>query len=338
MAAPAAAPRARETLDDMEHNPRKAQSVSLLGIPLEQGAGVPGALMGPDALRTAGLPAVLKNLGHSVRDHGNLAVPADIEVALAPQDAARCRNLGAIGAWTQLIHDRAFEVLGNGDMPIFLGGDHSLSMGTVSAVARHCAATGKELAVLWIDAHADFNTPATTPSGNMHGMSIAFLTGEPSLRALLGGRPFTAVKPSDVHIIGLRSVDPEESDRLIEYGVDCADMRMIDEFGVSVLVRRMIEELEGRNVHLHVSLDVDSIDPALAPGVGTTVPGGITYREAHLIMEMLHDSGMVGSLDIVELNPFLDERGKSAMLLAELTASLFGRTVLDRRPGQLRAA
>jgi arginase len=256
---------------------------------------------------------------------------------MAPQDVAACRNLEEVAGWTQAIHDRAFSLIGLGRLPIFLGGDHALSMGSVSGIARHCQNSGRELAVLWIDAHADFNTPATTPSRNMHGMSLAFLTGDASLRPLLGDRPMVPLPAEAVRIFGLRSIDTEERRQVQARGVQAIDMRAIDEQGVAALMRPLIEGWQARDVHLHVSLDVDMLDPSLAPGVGTTVPGGATYREAHLIMELLHDSGLVGSLDIVELNPFLDDRGRSARLLVELVASLFGRTVLDSPPVRMRA-
>jgi len=314
--------------------PREA---TLLGIPLDAGTHVPGARMGPDALRIAGLAGLLRELGHAVVDEGNMAAPAPLPVSLAPEDAARCANLEEVAGWTRAIHDRAHAIASAGRLPIFLGGDHALSMGSVSGVARHCREAGRELAVLWIDAHADFNTPATTPSRNMHGMSLAFLTGEPSLQPLLPDRPLAPLTPGAVSIIGLRSIDTEERRNVQARGVRCIDMRAIDEQGVAAPMRAMIEEWQARDVHLHVSLDVDMLDPSLAPGVGTTVPGGATYREAHLIMEMLCDSGLLGSLDIVELNPFLDERGRSARLLVELVASLFGRTVLDRPPVRMRA-
>jgi arginase len=304
--------------------------IVLLGIPLELGAGTRGAIMGPAALRTAGLAEMLRELGHVVRDAGDIPVPDPVPVALAEPDAQRCRNLFAIAGWTQAVHDRAYGLLGSEVRPVFLGGDHALSMGTISAVARRCAEQGRDLAVLWLDAHADFNTPASTPSGNMHGMSVAFITGETSLAALLGDRPAVPVPYENVHLFGLRSVDHEERRRIADAGFNAVDMRMIDENGVSVLVGRLIQDVAARGAHLHVSLDVDFLDPACAPGVGTTVAGGATEREAHLIMEMLHDSGLVRSLDVVELNPFLDERGRSARLLADLVASLFGRSVLNR--------
>jgi len=309
---------------------RDDRTIALQGLPVEAGAATPGCLMGPAALRTAGLPTMLRELGHRVEDHGDLAPPAPVALDLAA--GARCHRLPEIAGWTRAIHDRAHALLRDDALPVFLGGDHSLSFGTVSAVARHCRRNGRRPVVLWLDAHADFNTPETSPSGNMHGMPAAFLTGDPSLRPLLGDRDFLPLAPADLHLFGLRSIDAEERRLLGRSGVDTIDMRRIDEFGVAVLMRRLLDRIASRDIHLHVSLDLDFLDPSVAPGVGTSVPGGATYREAHLIMELLHESGLVASVDIVELNPFLDERGRSARVLAELTASLFGRTVLDRRP------
>lgn len=312
-----------------------ARKIALIGAPIDEGAGAEGALMGPAALRVAGLARLLRDLGLDVEDRGDIAEPAPEPSGLGAADAARCRHADRIAAWTRAIHDATYAALRDDRLPIALGGDHSLSMGTVPAVARRCAEQGRPLHVLWLDAHADFNTPQSTPSGNMHGMSVAYFTGEPSLRGLGGGRPFVPVAPRDVHVFGLRSIDPEEKLRAVAAGLRTSDMRRIDEFGVSALMRDYIDALPDE-AHLHVSLDIDFLDPAIAPGVGTTVPGGATYREAHLIMEMLHDSELVGSFEIVELNPFMDERGRSAHLLAELAASLFGRTVVDRPRGRRR--
>jgi len=189
---------------------------------------------------------------------------------------------------------------------------------------------GRQLFVVWLDAHADYNTPATTLSGNMHGMSAAFLCGEPGLDGLLGEEPRTPIDPDQLELFGIRSIDKLEKDLLRLRRICVADMRQIDEFGVSVLIRRIIDRVRARDGVLHVSFDVDFLDPHLAPGVGTTVPGGATYREAHLAMEMLHDSGLVRSVDIVELNPFLDERGRTARTAVELIGSLFGQQITDR--------
>lgn len=310
---------------------REKQRIALIGAGVEEGAGTPGALMGPAALRTAGLPSMLADLGHDVLDRGDILRPLPVEPGLGNGARARSRNPERVAAWIREIHDETFAAMSDGCVPVVLGGDHSLSMGSVTAAARHCRDAGLDLAVLWLDAHADFNTPETTPSGNMHGMSVAMICGDADLAPLIGERPLIPVPHARVHIFGLRSIDLEEREAVAEAGIRVSDMRRIDEFGVSALMRDYLASLDPERTHLHVSLDVDFLDPSIAPGVGTTVPGGATYREAHLVMEMLHDCGLVGSLDIVELNPFLDERGRSARLLAELSASLFGRTVIDRR-------
>ena len=315
--------------------PTVAETIRVLGCPMECGMDVRGPAMGPGAFRTAGLLDVLRDLGHQVVDHGDVSVAAEIGAADAP-DPTR-RNYPQVRAWTRALAQGGFECAQQGGITMFLGGDHAISFGTVAGIARHCRAEGRELAVLWLDAHADFNTPQTSPSGNMHGMPIAFLFGEPSLQDLLPPGDFVPLPASSLHLFGLRSVDREERRRLATAGLDCTDMRALDEFGAALLLRRLLDRLGERDVHLHVSLDADFLDPSLAPGVGTAVPGGATYREAHLIMEMLHDSGLVASLDVVELNPFLDQRGCTARLLTELLASLFGRTVLDRPAARTRA-
>src|SRR4051794_6501570 len=302
--------------------------IALLGVPVEVGASQPGALMGPAALRTAGLGPLLENLGFSVEDHGDISAH---ELARAddppPQNARQYRE---IGAWVRVLSARAHALAHSGAIPVFLGGDHSLSMGSVNGVARHWREQGRELFVLWLDAHADYNTPATTITRNMHGMSGAFLCGEPGLDRLLGDEPRASIKPDQLDLFGVRSIDKLEKDLVRQRGIAIADMRRIDEFGVGVLIRKVIAKVKARNGVLHVSFDVDFLDPGLAPGVGTLVQGGATYREAHLVMELLHDSGLVRSLDIVELNPFLDERGRTARLAIELVGSLFGQQITDR--------
>jgi arginase len=302
--------------------------IALLGAPIEIGASQRGTLMGPAALRTAGLSTVLDALGFEVEDHGDIAIGEAPGPTDAPPDNAR--HYREIQRWIRMLSARAYELARSGALPIFLGGDHSLSMGSVNGLARHWREKGRELFVVWLDAHADYNTPATTLSGNMHGMSAAFLCGEPGLDGLLGDEPRASIDPDQLELFGVRSIDKLEKDLLRDRRVSVADMRQIDEFGVSVLMRRVIDKVKARNGVLHISFDVDFLDPSLAPGVGTTVPGGATYREAHLVMEMLHDSGLVRSADIVELNPFLDERGRTARTAVELIASLFGQQITDR--------
>jgi arginase len=302
--------------------------IAVLGAPIDIGASQRGTLMGPAALRTAGLLTLLDGLGFEVRDYGDLSISDVVDLADAPPDNAR--HYREIQRWTRVLSTRAYEMARSGATPIFLGGDHTLSMGSVNGIARHWHEMGRELFIIWLDAHADYNTPATTISGNMHGMSAAFLCGEPGLDGLLGEEPRSPVDPDQLELFGIRSIDKLEKDLLRDRRISVADMRQIDEFGVGVLIRRVIDKVKARTGVLHVSFDIDFLDPSLAPGVGTTVPGGATYREAHLVMEMLHDSGLVRSVDIVELNPFLDERGRTARTAVELIGSLFGQQITDR--------
>lgn len=302
--------------------------IALLGAPIEIGASRRGTLMGPAALRTAGLVTLLEGLDLEVVDHGDLGISDMPELTDPPPPKAR--HYREIQRWSRLLARRSYELAQTGAVPMFLGGDHSLSMGSVNGVARHWREQGRDLFVLWLDAHADYNTPDTTLSANMHGMSAAFLCGEPGLDGLLGDEPRMSISPDQLELFGIRSIDRLERELLRTRKISIADMRAIDEFGVGVLARRVIDKVRARNGVLHVSFDVDFLDPELAPGVGTTVPGGATYREAHLVMEMLHDSGLVRSVDIVELNPFLDDRGKTARLAVELIGSLFGQHITDR--------
>jgi arginase len=284
--------------------------------------------MGPAAMRTAGLLTLLDSLGFAVEDHGDLSTQGIAESADAPPDKAR--HYRAIQRWVRMLSARAFELARSGAVPIFLGGDHSLSMGSVNGVSRFWREKGRDLFVLWLDAHADYNTPETTITGNMHGMSAAFLCGEPGLDRFLAEEPRASIDPGRLELFGTRSIDKLENDLLRQRRISIVDMREIDEFGVGVPIRRFIDKVKARNGVLHVSFDVDFLDPGVAPGVGTMVPGGATYREAHLVMEMLHDSGLVRSIDIVELNPFLDERGRTARTVVELIGSLFGQQITDR--------
>lgn len=284
--------------------------------------------MGPAALRTAGIARLLEQLGLTVEDHGDLSRPPPS--AGDGSRPANARYYDEIKEWVRMLSERAWQIAHTGALPIFMGGDHSLSMGSVNGVARYWREQGRPLFVLWLDAHADYNTPETTITGNMHGMSAAFLCGEPGLDQLLGDQPRFPITPDQLDLFGTRSIDPLEKKLVRDRRVATADMRAIDEFGVGVLIRRVIERVKARNGVLHVSFDVDFLDPAVAPGVGTTVPGGATYREAHLVMELLHDSGLVRSADVVEFNPFLDERGRTARVAVELIGSLFGLQITDR--------
>jgi arginase len=303
-------------------------SIAVLGAPIDMGASQRGTLMGPAAIRTAGLLTVLEGLGFAVTDYGDLSIAGMADLTDPPPD--KTNHYREIQRWTRALSRRGYELARSGAIPIFLGGDHSLSMGSVNAMSRHWREAGRELFVLWLDAHADYNTPATTLTANMHGMAASFLCGEAGLDHLLGEEPRASIEATQLELFGTRSIDKLEHELLRERRVSIADMRQIDEFGVGILMRRVIERVRARDGLLHVSFDVDFLDPAVAPGVGTTVPGGATYREAHLVMEMLHDSRLVRSVDIVELNPFLDERGRTARTAVELIGSLFGQQIIDR--------
>ncbi len=304
---------------------RRYPPVSLIGAPTDIGAGHRGALMGPDALRIAGLAEALVARGIEVVDRGNLAGPGN--PWQPPVDGYR--HLDQVVAWNRAVMEAVGAELREGRLPIMLGGDHCLGIGSITAVARHCRDTGKQLRVLWLDAHADFNTHEVTPSGNIHGMPVACLCGiGPEALTRLGGSA-PALRPAEVRQVGIRSVDEGEKRLVKQHGLDVYDMRYIDEVGMK---RTMEEALAGvdANTHLHVSFDVDFLDPSIAPGVGTTVPGGPNYREAQLVMEMIADSGRMGSLDIVELNPLLDNRNETARVSVELVESLFGKSTLMR--------
>jgi arginase len=298
---------------------------TLIGAPVQIGAGRLGCEMGPSALRIAGLAHMLTELGHTVTDIGNVA-PTPLKPLLHPNPAIH--HLPETVGWIEALEQCAYRE-SEAAMPIFLGGDHALSAGTVPGLARRAKELGRPLFVLWLDAHTDYHTLDSTQSGNLHGTPVAYFTGRSGFQGYYP-KLTHAVDPANVAMIGIRSVDPAERAALRETGITVHDMRMIDEHGVGVLLRPFLEKVKAANGLLHVSFDVDFLDPAIAPAVGTTVPGGATFREAHLVMEMLHDSGLVSSLDLVELNPFLDERGRTAMLMADLTASLMGRQVMDR--------
>ncbi len=299
--------------------------VRLVGIPVEDGAGRMGCEMGPSAYRTAGIVEAIAELGHEVEDLGNVS-RGPLSAITPPH--SHLRRLPEIAAWVGAVTEAAYRA-SDGAVPVFLGGDHSLAAGSVPGIARRAAEDGRPLFVLWLDAHTDFHTLDTTQSGNLHGTPVAYFTGANGFHDCYP--PLShPVPPGNVTMVGIRSVDPAERRALAGSGVTVHDMRALDEHGVGALVWRFLERVAAANGRLHVSLDVDFLDPAIAPGVGTTAPGGATFREAHLIMEMLHDSGLVSSIDLVELNPFLDERGRTATLMVDLLASLMGRTVMDR--------
>jgi arginase len=283
--------------------------------------------MGPEALRVAGLGEALVRHGFNVIDRGNLSGPPN--PSLPPLDGYRHR--AEVFEWNRNVHDAVYRDLTLGHLPVLLGGDHSLGIGSISAVARYCREAGLDLRVLWLDAHADFNTSELSPSGNLHGMPLACLCGFGPLELVQLGGSTPAISPQCVRQVGIRSVDAGERSFVHEQGLEVFDMRSIDEWGVRQVMDLALADLDA-NTHLHVSFDVDFLDPEIAPGVGTTVPGGPSYREAQLCMEMISDTGRLGSVDIVELNPALDVRNKTATLAVDLVESLFGKSTLIRRP------
>ena len=299
--------------------------VSLIGAPTDVGASVRGANMGPEALRVARLHEALARFVPDVRDIGNLNGP--LNPVLPPHGGYR--HLAEVVAWNRLVYAAVSAELAAARLPILLGGDHSLAIGSIAAVARHCREAGRTLRVLWLDAHADFNTAALTPSGNIHGMPVACLCGfGPDALTHLGGTGPT-LAPADLRLVGIRSVDDAERRFLHDAGVDVLDMRCVDENGMRHTLERALSGL-GAGTHLHVSLDIDFLDPEIAQGVGTPVRGGPTYRESQLCMEMVADTGCLGSLDIMELNPALDHRNQTAELAVDLVESLFGKSTLIR--------
>ena len=298
------------------------QNIQLIGVPMDSGKRRRGCLMGPDAYRTAGLAEALRSLGHAVEDTGNV-LPGVFDDTPHPHLHAHGETI----AWTEALSEASARACGT-SLPIFMGGDHALALGTVHGAAAHAAAVGRPLFVLWLDAHTDYHTPQSTDSGNLHGTPMGYLTG----RSGFDGFPDVSHPIAHAHIamLGLRSVDREERAALEETEVTYIDMRHIDEHGIARPLSAFLARATRENAMLHVSLDVDFLDPSVAPAVGTTVPGGATIREGHLVMEMICDSGLLTSLDLVELNPFLDERGRTAQAMVDLTASAFGRRVFDR--------
>ena len=306
-------------------------SIALIGAPTDIGAGHRGGSMGPEALRVAGLDRALQTLGYGVIDRGNLSGPPNPDAA----PVAGYRHLAEVTRWCEAVRDAVSAALADGLFPVLLGGDHCLAIGSIAAVAGHCAARETPLSVLWLDAHADFNTPQTSPSGNIHGMPVAVVAGQgpDPLTALGHTKPM--LDPTRIVQLGIRSVDRMEKRKIVESGVEVHDMRRIDENGMRRTMDQVLERIAAIGGHLHVSFDVDFLDPAIAPGVGTTVPGGPTYREAQLCMEMIYDSGLMRSLDIMELNPAYDLQNKTAALVVELVESLFGEQILSRHHSTL---
>lgn len=305
--------------------PALPQTVRLIGAPTDVGASVRGASMGPEALRVAGLGEAIAARGYSVKDAGNLHGPAN--PWQAPVDGYR--HLAEVVAWNRAVRGEVATALQLSELPLLLGGDHCLAIGSIKAVAAHCAATGKKLRVLWLDAHADFNTSAITPTGNIHGMPVSTLFGFGATELLALSALQPCLRASQIVQIGIRSVDDAEKQFVHAQGLEVFDMRSIDELGMRAVMAHALAGLDA-NTHLHLSFDVDFLDPDIAPGVGTAVPGGPTYREAQLCMEMIADTGLLASMDIMELNPALDVRNRTAELVVDLVESCLGKSTLMR--------
>ena len=300
-------------------------TLELIGAPTDVGASMRGTGMGPDALRVAGLGETLTRLGFAVVDRGNLAGP----VTPYAEPTNGLRHLDEVIAWNRSVYNAVDTALGAGRVPLMLGGDHCLAIGSISAIAWHVRKRGQKLCVLWLDAHTDVNTDATSPSGNIHGMPVSCLLGHgpAALTGWSGER--AALQPEAVRFIGIRSVDHDEKEAIRTLGLRVFDMRHIDEHGMRHTMTEALQDVD-EDTHLHVSFDLDCLDPADAPGVGTGVRGGPTYREMQLCMEMAADTGRLGSLDVVELNPALDVRNQTAEVAVALIESLFGKSTLAR--------
>ncbi|MFH2091146.1 MAG: arginase [Pseudomonadota bacterium] len=304
-----------------------SKNVAIIGVPMDFGQLLRGVDMGPAAVRYTGLISKLRMLGHTVEDLGDIRIPirdcnADICNDGHTPKIDKKKYVKQITRVCEAIYAVGTQAIENNQFPLFIGGDHSIAVGTVAAVTRNQAP-----GLIWIDAHADFNTPKTSPSGNIHGMPLAMLLGEGHPSLVNVGRPGAKILPENVVLIGQRDIDPGEKQRLKKIGMTIFTMRDIDEQGISAIANKTLMKFAHLK-QVHLTLDMDALDPVEAPGVGTPVPGGITYREAHLLMEILADSGKLSSMDLVEINPILDIANKTAQLAVELTLSAMGKSIL----------
>ncbi len=299
-------------------------ALTLVSAPCDIGAGVAGSRMGPEALLVAGLDSSLETLGLSVTKSTALLLPERTCI----ENCNRGMHLNSVSSWCRGVYHCVQGALRANTIPVLLGGDHSLAIGSIFAVAEHCASLGKNLWIIWLDAHTDFNTPKITPSGNIHGMPAAVITGTGPDELLSIGSSRSKVKPEQLFQVGIRSIDKDEVKLVQRSGIKLFDMRQIDERGIASVMREIFSAIsQDSDAHLHLSFDVDFLDPTIAPGVSTPVPGGANYREAQLCMERIYDSGLLGSADLVELNPARDHCNQSAELVIELMMSLFGKRI-----------
>ncbi|MBD1207576.1 MAG: arginase [Ignavibacteria bacterium] len=303
----------------------KHHHVQIIGYPSDLGAGRRGVDMGPSALRIAGITRKLETLGYTVTDEGDIPVHA---LEIEEEGSSNLKFLTEIARATTILAERVESALDANRFPLILGGDHSMGIGSLGGVAAHCKREGKRLGVVWIDAHADMNTPETTPSGNIHGMplAVAMGLGHPKLKAI--GGDFVKVQPENVVIIAARDLDVGEVELIKRLNLSAYTMFDIDKRGIYPIIAEVVEKLRPQVDHLHVSFDLDSVDPLVAPGVGTPVPGGLSFREAHFVMEYLAETQMVGSLDVTEVNPILDTRNSTAVFATEVVSSCMGKRIL----------
>jgi len=300
-------------------------SIHVLGVPMDLGSGRRGVDMGPSAIRIAGLDQRLRDLGNKVIDSGDIDIKNMEEIRVGDMKA---RYLREISRASKLLCTKVQKILAKSHFPLILGGDHSVAVGTVSGIAAHAKKRRKKVGILWVDAHGDMNTPSTSPSGNIHGMPLASLLGMGPRELSHVGGSFKKVDPRHVALIGVRSLDDGEKKHLKEFGALVFTMSDIDRQGIHRVMKKALAHVTDGTDFLHVSFDLDAVDPTVAPGVGTPVKGGLDYREAHLIMEILYDSRQMTSLEMVEVNPILDERNQSAEFAVELVESAFGKRIL----------
>ncbi|MBK9248988.1 MAG: arginase [Ignavibacteria bacterium] len=302
-----------------------SKTVRLIGFPMDLGAGRRGVDMGPSALRIAEIAQKLEALGYTVFDEGDITVRTQ-EVLLV--EDATLKYLPEITNACQHLADKVEQVLNGGDFPIILGGDHSMSIGSISGIAAHCRKHNKRLGVLWIDAHTDINTPETSPTGNIHGMPIAALLGIGAKELTTIGGDFVKIEPNNIVYIGIRSIDEGERTLIKQLGISTYTMFDIDKYGIFTIVQNTLDQMRQSVDHLHISFDLDSVDPTVAKGVGTPVQGGLSYRETHLLMELIAESGLISSFEIAEVNPILDDMNSSAVFATGAVASCMGKRIL----------
>ena len=301
------------------------ENVSIIGFPMDLGADRRGVDMGPSALRIAGLQAKLEALGYKVEDNG------DIKIEIMERQKIKnpqLKYLDEILKTSKLLAEKIEKVLERGDFPLCIGGDQSMALGTISGIASYCKKSKLRLGVIWIDAHSDMNTDETSPSGNIHGMPLAALLGL-GCDELVNMLEFSPkLHPENCALIGIRSIDEAEKLNIKKLKVPIYTMNDIDKLGIHRIIAKVLKQFREKVDHIHISFDVDSVDPLVAPGVGTPIPGGLSYREAHLLMETIAECGCMSSLEIAEVNPILDHKNQSAVFTAELVASSMGQRIL----------